>query len=94
MTMKQSTRRFAAALCVVTLGLVAGGAAWAQKTPLLVYTALETDAMHLDDAGDIGPASALASLIVVTSTLVCIAYSLLTRVLLARTQAWRNLGRG
>ncbi|MBJ2158702.1 putative 2-aminoethylphosphonate ABC transporter permease subunit [Variovorax sp. IB41] len=50
--------------------------------------------MHLDDAGDIGPAAALASLIVVTSTLVCIAYSLLTRVLLARTQAWRNLGRG
>ncbi|RSZ46204.1 MULTISPECIES: putative 2-aminoethylphosphonate ABC transporter permease subunit [unclassified Variovorax] len=50
--------------------------------------------MHLDDAGDIGPAAALASLIVVTSTIVCIAYSLLTRVLLARTQAWRNLGRG
>ena len=47
--------------------------------------------MHLDDAGDIGPASALASLIVVTSTFVCIVYSLLTRVLLARTQAWRNL---
>jgi iron(III) transport system permease protein len=50
--------------------------------------------MHLDDAGDIGPAAALASLIVVTSILVCIAYSLLTRVLLARTQAWRNLRRG
>lgn len=50
--------------------------------------------MHMDDAGDIGPAAALASLIVVTSTLVCIAYALLTRVLLARTQAWRNLGRG
>ncbi|MGJ7537617.1 MULTISPECIES: putative 2-aminoethylphosphonate ABC transporter permease subunit [unclassified Variovorax] len=50
--------------------------------------------MHLDDAGDIGPAAALASLIVVTSTIVCIAYSLLTRVLLSRTQAWRNLSRG
>lgn len=49
--------------------------------------------MHLDEAGDIGPAAALASLIVVTSTVVCIAYSLLTRVLLARTQAWRQLGR-
>jgi iron(III) transport system permease protein len=49
--------------------------------------------MHLDDAGDIGPAAALASLIVVTSTLVCLAYALLTRVLLARTQAWRNLAR-
>lgn len=43
MTMKQSTRRLAAALCVTALGLMAG-AAWAQKTPLLVYTALETDA--------------------------------------------------
>ena len=50
--------------------------------------------MHLDDAGDIGPAAALASLIVVTSTIVSIVYSLLTRVLLARTQAWRNLQRG
>ena len=50
--------------------------------------------MHLDDAGDIGPAAALASLIVFTSTLVCIVYAVLTRVLLARTQAWRNLGRG
>ncbi|MGE8320789.1 MAG: putative 2-aminoethylphosphonate ABC transporter permease subunit [Comamonas sp.] len=50
--------------------------------------------MHLDEAGDIGPAAALASLIVVTSTIVCIAYSLATRVLLARTQAWRHLGRG
>ncbi|RZL67807.1 MAG: putative 2-aminoethylphosphonate ABC transporter permease subunit [Variovorax sp.] len=50
--------------------------------------------MHLDDAGDIGPAAALASLIVLTSTLVCIVYAVLTRVLLARTQAWRNLGRG
>ena len=49
--------------------------------------------MHLDEAGDIGPAAALASLIVVTSTVVCIAYSLLTRVMLARTQAWRNLRR-
>jgi iron(III) transport system permease protein len=50
--------------------------------------------MHLDEAGDIGPAAALASLIVVTSTVVCIAYSLATRVLLARTQAWRHLRRG
>jgi iron(III) transport system permease protein len=47
--------------------------------------------MHLDDAGDTGPASALASLIVVTSTIVCIVYALLTRALLTRTQAWRNL---
>lgn len=49
--------------------------------------------MHLDDAGDIGPAAAMASLIVLTSTVVCIAYALATRVLLARTQAWRYLRR-
>lgn len=49
--------------------------------------------MHLDDAGDIGPAAALATLIVLTSIIVCIAYAVLTRVLLARTQAWRTLGR-
>lgn len=49
--------------------------------------------MHLDEAGDIGPAAALASMIVLTSTVVCIGYAFLTRVLLARTQAWRTLGR-
>ncbi|MBS0429724.1 MAG: putative 2-aminoethylphosphonate ABC transporter permease subunit [Proteobacteria bacterium] len=49
--------------------------------------------MHLDDAGDIGPAAALATLIVLTSIVVCLVYALLTRVLLARTQAWRTLGR-
>ena len=48
---------------------------------------------HLDQAGDIGPAAALASLIVVTSVVVSLVYSLATRVLLARTQAWRNLRR-
>lgn len=50
--------------------------------------------MHLDQAGDIGPAAALASLIVVTSVVVSLLYSLATRVLLARTQAWRHLRRG
>ncbi len=49
--------------------------------------------MHLDQAGDIGPAAALASLIVLTSVAVSLIYSFATRVLLARTQAWRNLGR-
>jgi iron(III) transport system permease protein len=49
--------------------------------------------MHMDEAGDLGAAAALASLIVVTSTVACIGYSLLTRVMLARTQAWRQLGR-
>ncbi|WP_432260686.1 putative 2-aminoethylphosphonate ABC transporter permease subunit [Cupriavidus sp. TMH.W2] len=49
--------------------------------------------MHMDDAGDIGSAAALASLIVLTSTVVCILYALCTRVLLARTQGWRTLAR-
>ncbi len=49
--------------------------------------------MHMDEAGEIGPAAALASLIVVSSTIVCIAYSLATRVILARTQRWRQLAR-
>ncbi|HOM12933.1 MAG TPA: putative 2-aminoethylphosphonate ABC transporter permease subunit [Rubrivivax sp.] len=50
--------------------------------------------MHLDQAGDVGPAAAMASLIVLTSVSVSILYSLGTRVLLARTQAWRRPRRG
>ena len=46
--------------------------------------------VNLDEAGEIGPAAAMATLIVATSTLVCLAYALLTRVLLRRTQAWRG----
>ncbi len=49
--------------------------------------------MHLDESGEIGPASALACLIVLTSIVICLIYSLFTRVLLARTQKWRNLAR-
>jgi iron(III) transport system permease protein len=45
--------------------------------------------VNLDEAGEIGPAAAMATLIVATSTLVCVVYALLTRVLLRRTQAWR-----
>ena len=32
-----------------------------------------------------------ATLIVLTSTVICIAYAVLTRILLRHTQAWRNL---
>jgi len=46
--------------------------------------------LDLDDAGDIGPAAAMATLIVVSSTLACLLYALVTRVLLTRTQAWRR----
>jgi iron(III) transport system permease protein len=48
--------------------------------------------LSLDEAGDVGPAAALGCLIVATSLAVCLVYGLLTRVLLTRTQAWRNLG--
>ncbi len=46
--------------------------------------------LDLDDAGDIGPAAAMATLIVASSTVVCLLYALVTRVLLTRTQAWRK----
>jgi iron(III) transport system permease protein len=49
--------------------------------------------MNLDEAGEIGPAAALASLTVLTSVAVCLLYALATRVLLLKTQAWRSAGR-
>ena len=50
--------------------------------------------VSLDESGEIGAAAAMATLIVATSTIVCIVYALLTRVLLRRTQAWRTETRG
>jgi len=50
--------------------------------------------LDLDDAGDIGPAAAMATLIVVSSTVACLLYALVTRVLLTRTQAWRRPAAG
>ena len=46
--------------------------------------------LSLDEAGEIGPAAAMATLIVAASTTVCILYAVITRLLLARTQAWRK----
>ncbi len=46
--------------------------------------------LNLDEAGEIGPAAAMATLIVLSSTVVCLLYALVTRVLLTRTQAWRR----
>lgn len=46
MNMKHDTNRLAMGLCAAVLSFAAS-AALAQKTPLLVYTALETDAMKL-----------------------------------------------
>jgi iron(III) transport system permease protein len=47
--------------------------------------------MNMDEAGDIGPAAALGTLTVLASVAVCLVYALATRVLLARSQAWRLL---
>lgn len=46
--------------------------------------------LNLEEAGEIGPAAAMATLIVFTSTGVCVLYALITRVLLLRTQGWRR----
>ncbi|TMH35533.1 MAG: putative 2-aminoethylphosphonate ABC transporter permease subunit [Betaproteobacteria bacterium] len=46
--------------------------------------------LNLDDAGEIGAAAAMATLIVAASTTVCVIYAVVTRFLLVRTQAWRR----
>src|SRR5207247_2335011 len=46
--------------------------------------------LHLDEAGTIGPAAALASLTLLTSVAACLLYALATRVLVMKTQAWRG----
>lgn len=49
--------------------------------------------VNLDESGDIGPAAAMAALVVLTSAFACLLYYLLQRVLDAKTQAWRQSGR-
>ena len=46
--------------------------------------------LNLDDAGEIGAAAAMATLIVGASTIVCVVYAAVTRLLRTRTQAWRK----
>jgi iron(III) transport system permease protein len=46
--------------------------------------------LNLDEAGEIGPAAAMATLIVAASTAICLVYAVLTRVVVTRTQAWRT----
>jgi iron(III) transport system permease protein len=48
--------------------------------------------LNMDEAGEIGAAAAMATLIVASSTVVCIVYAIVTRFLLTRTQQWRNTG--
>ncbi|MEP6996442.1 MAG: putative 2-aminoethylphosphonate ABC transporter permease subunit, partial [Betaproteobacteria bacterium] len=45
--------------------------------------------LNLDDAGEIGPAAAMATLIVVASTICCVVYAVVTRLIVTRTQKWR-----
>jgi len=46
--------------------------------------------LNLDEAGEIGPATAMATLIVITSAVACYIYYLLGRLLETKTQAWRK----
>ena len=46
--------------------------------------------VNLDEAGDTGPAAAMASLVVVTSAAVCVVYYFIQVWLDRRTQAWRS----
>ena len=45
--------------------------------------------LNMDDAGDIGPAAAMSTLILVTSIVVSLLLELATRGIVRRTQAWR-----
>lgn len=48
--------------------------------------------VNLDESGDIGPAAAMATLVVLTCATACLAYHSLQRWLERRTQAWRGAG--
>ncbi|HVE50377.1 MAG TPA: putative 2-aminoethylphosphonate ABC transporter permease subunit [Casimicrobiaceae bacterium] len=45
--------------------------------------------LNMDEAGEIGPAAAMATLIVATSTVICLVYAVITRFIVTRTQRWR-----
>ena len=47
----------------------------------------------MDETGEIGAAAGMATLIVASSTAMCVLYAIVTRVLLRRTQAWRAVAR-
>jgi len=46
--------------------------------------------INLDEAGEIGPAAAMSTLIVATSATICLVYAGVTRWLLGTTQTWRR----
>ena len=74
---------------VVSMATLSGVVFLYSPDTILVSVAI----MNLDEAGEIGPAAALASLTVLTSVAVCLLYALATRLLLRKTQAWRNANR-
>jgi iron(III) transport system permease protein len=45
--------------------------------------------LNMDDAGEIGPAAAMATLIFAASTICCVVYAIVTRLIITRTQQWR-----
>jgi iron(III) transport system permease protein len=45
--------------------------------------------LNMDEAGEIGAAAAMATLIVATSTIICVVYAVFTRFIVTRTQRWR-----
>ncbi len=49
--------------------------------------------INLDEAGELGPAAAMATLIVLTTALTSLSYSFITHLLFKRHQAWRNVQR-
>ncbi|HDR8916992.1 TPA: putative 2-aminoethylphosphonate ABC transporter permease subunit, partial [Burkholderia multivorans] len=46
--------------------------------------------LNLDDAGQMGPAAAMATLVLATSSCACLLFACVSHVLLRRTQAWRT----
>ncbi|BDC43268.1 putative 2-aminoethylphosphonate ABC transporter permease subunit [Paraburkholderia terrae] len=50
--------------------------------------------LNLDDAGQIGPAAAMATLVLVTAACACLLFAAVSHGVLRRTQAWRTTRRG
>jgi len=46
--------------------------------------------LNLDDAGQMGPAAAMATLVLATSSFACVLFASISHRQLRRTQAWRN----
>ena len=46
--------------------------------------------LNLDEAGELGPAAAMATLIVLSTAVFSLAHAVLSHLLLGRQQAWRQ----